>query len=104
MKRKLLIALLAFGTVAGFGSGIASMACWHHRAEARRAAFERHVADVCVEAAYRARPEQVVYEPAYEPAPEPRPDHRYRGDHRPSRRHRGHPDHHRGQHDYRYPY
>ncbi len=55
MKRKLLIALFAFGTVAGFGSGIASMACWHHRAEARRAAFEAHVADVCVEAAYRAR-------------------------------------------------
>jgi hypothetical protein len=55
MKRKLLIALFSFGTIAGFGSGIASMACWHHRAEARRAAFERHVADVCVDAAYRAR-------------------------------------------------
>ena len=55
MKRKLLIALFGFGTVAGFGSGIASMACWHHRAHERRAAFEQHVADVCVEAAYRAR-------------------------------------------------
>lgn len=55
MKRKLLIALFTFGTVAGFGSGIASMACWHSRAEARRAEFERHVADVCVEAALRAR-------------------------------------------------
>ena len=55
MKRKLLIALFAFGTVAGFGSGIASMACWHSRAHERRAACERHVADVCVEAAYRAR-------------------------------------------------
>ncbi|HJL15613.1 MAG TPA: hypothetical protein RMH99_08160 [Sandaracinaceae bacterium LLY-WYZ-13_1] len=55
MKRTLLIALFAFGTVAGFGSGFASLACWHHRADARRAAFERHVADVCVEAADRAR-------------------------------------------------
>lgn len=55
MKRKLLIALFAFGTVAGFGSGIASMAMCHHRAEGRRAAFERHVADVCVDAALRAR-------------------------------------------------
>ncbi len=55
MKRKLLIALLAFGTVGGFGSGIASMACFHHHAAERRAAFERHVADVCVEAAHRAQ-------------------------------------------------
>jgi hypothetical protein len=55
MKRKLLIALLAFGTIGGFSSGIASMACWHHRSHDRRAAFERHIADVCVEAAYRAR-------------------------------------------------
>jgi hypothetical protein len=54
MKRKLLIALFTFGTVAGFGTGIASLACGHHRAEARRAAFERHVADVCVDAALRA--------------------------------------------------
>ena len=54
MKRRLLIGLLAFGTVAGFGSGIASTACWHHRAEQRREAFEQHVADVCVDAAYRA--------------------------------------------------
>lgn len=55
MKRKLLIALLSFGTVAGFGSGIASMVCWHSHAHGRRAAFERHVADLCVEAALRAR-------------------------------------------------
>lgn len=56
MKRRLLIALLAFGTVFGFGSGFASMACRaHHGRDARRAAFERHVADVCVDAALRAR-------------------------------------------------
>lgn len=54
MKRKLLIALFTFGAVAGFGSGIGSLACWHHHASSRRAAFERHVADVCVEAALRA--------------------------------------------------
>jgi hypothetical protein len=56
MRRKLLIGLLAFGTVAGFGSGFFSMAhggCRNHHAQ-RRAAFERHVADVCVEAAQRA--------------------------------------------------
>lgn len=55
MKRKLLIALFAFGTVAGFGSGFASLANCHQRHHERRAAFEQHVADVCVEAAYRAR-------------------------------------------------
>jgi hypothetical protein len=55
MRRKLLIAVLAFGTVAGFGSGFFSLArggCRNHHE--RRAAFERHVADVCVEAANRA--------------------------------------------------
>lgn len=55
MKRKLLIALFAFGTIGGFGSGIASLAHCHHHAAERRAAFERHVADVCVRAAERAR-------------------------------------------------
>jgi hypothetical protein len=55
MKRKLLIALFSIGTVVGFGSGIFSMAHCHHHGRDRRAAFERHVADVCVEAAYRAR-------------------------------------------------
>ncbi|MGE0789203.1 MAG: hypothetical protein AB7S26_26250 [Sandaracinaceae bacterium] len=82
MKRRLLIALFALGTVAGFGSGISSMACWHHRAEQRRAAFEQHVADVCVEAAQRARP---AYGPAaYGPYDRPPPP--------PQRGHRGHAD------------
>lgn len=71
MKRKLLIALFAFGTVAGFGSGIASTACWHHRAHARRAAFERHVAEVCVDAARRAEA------PVDRPPPRHRHRHRY---------------------------
>ena len=43
MRRRLLIALLAFGTVGGFAAGF----CGLHRREA----FERHVARVCVEAA-----------------------------------------------------
>jgi hypothetical protein len=41
------IALLALGTVLGYGLGIHSM----HRSEYRRQAFERHVAEVCVGAA-----------------------------------------------------
>ncbi|MEP7124456.1 MAG: hypothetical protein ABJE95_26245 [Byssovorax sp.] len=48
MKRRLLIALLALGTVGGYGSAFAGMRCHAH---ARRAAMERHVAHVCVEAA-----------------------------------------------------
>lgn len=48
MRRRILIALLALGTVGGYGSAIAGMSC---RAHARRAAFERHVASVCAEAA-----------------------------------------------------
>lgn len=55
MKRKALIALLGIGTIFGFSTGFASMSHhWHHRAEQRRAAWEAHVADVCVEAAQRA--------------------------------------------------
>ena len=52
MKRRILIVLLTLGTIGGFGSGIASMRCHAH---ARRAAFERHVAKVCVDAARRAK-------------------------------------------------
>jgi hypothetical protein len=52
MKRRLLIVLLTLGTIGGFGSGIASVR-WH--GHARRAAFERHVAKVCVDAARRAK-------------------------------------------------
>ena len=52
MRRKILIVTLAVGTAVGFGSGFASMGRSSH---ARREAFERHVAEVCVDAA-RARP------------------------------------------------
>lgn len=60
MRRRLLIALLGFGAFAGFASGLASLHChrfhggygygpFHH------ADFERHVADVCTDAALRAQ-------------------------------------------------
>src|SRR5690349_1258307 len=51
MRRKALIVLLALGTVGGFGSGIASMRGWKACQNQRRAAFEEHVAKVCVDAA-----------------------------------------------------
>lgn len=47
MKHRLLLVVLAFGTVAGFASGFRSMHHHHHR----RAYFERHIARVCVDAA-----------------------------------------------------
>jgi hypothetical protein len=52
MRRRILIALLALGTVGGFASGFCSMGYHHHQ---RQAAWERHVADVCVEAANNRR-------------------------------------------------
>jgi len=48
MNQRLLIALLALGTIGGYTAGFASMAC---RGQYRREAFEQHVAKVCVEAA-----------------------------------------------------
>jgi hypothetical protein len=55
MKRKALIAFFALGTLGGFSSGIFHMAhACHHRHD-RRAAFERHVAQVCVDAAAGSR-------------------------------------------------
>jgi hypothetical protein len=51
MKRTILIVLLTLGTIGGFASGAASMRWRHHH---RRAAFEQHVARVCVDAARAA--------------------------------------------------
>lgn len=48
MKRKIVMGLLAFGTIGGFASGIASMSC---RAQHRREAFENRVAETCIRAA-----------------------------------------------------
>jgi hypothetical protein len=52
MRRRLLIALFAIGTVAGFGSGFAHL-FWCARG--RRAAFEQRVASVCAKAALDAK-------------------------------------------------
>ncbi len=46
--RRLLIALFALGTLGGYGSAIAGASC---HAAARRAAYERHVAHLCADAA-----------------------------------------------------
>jgi hypothetical protein len=54
-------ALLVVGAVAGFGSGFHSLARHH---EHRREDFERHVAQICVDAAQAAqtsRPPQATH-------------------------------------------
>jgi len=48
MRRRIAIVLLALGAVAGYAAGFAHLS--HCRAD-RRAAWEHHVAKVCVEAA-----------------------------------------------------
>jgi hypothetical protein len=52
MRKRLKIVLLSLGVVAGYGAGFAHLAAWHHYH--RRAAIERHIADVCADAALRA--------------------------------------------------
>ena len=52
MKRKLLIAALALGTVGGFASGFASLAC---RAHHKRARWEDKVTHICAEALREAQ-------------------------------------------------
>ncbi len=52
MRRPFLMILLAIGTVAGFGSGFASMHGRCHGGGGSR--FEQHVADICTQAARRA--------------------------------------------------
>jgi hypothetical protein len=52
IPRPLLIALLAIGTVGGYAAGFASL---HHRAAWRRHHFERHVSELCADAALRSR-------------------------------------------------
>jgi hypothetical protein len=48
MKRRIAMVLLAMGAVGGYASGFAHM---HRCGHDRQAAFERHVADVCIGAA-----------------------------------------------------
>jgi hypothetical protein len=50
MKRKIVIGLLAAGTVLGYAAGFASL---RRHGCARRAAMEKHVAETCVDAAER---------------------------------------------------
>ncbi|HWL86215.1 MAG TPA: hypothetical protein VNO21_10455 [Polyangiaceae bacterium] len=51
-RQRFLIALLALGAVGGYGLGFMSLHC---HGEARRAAFEHHVAQICTEAAREAK-------------------------------------------------
>ena len=51
MNRRIVMAVLALGAIGGYAMGFASMHRHHHD---RKAAFERHVASVCVDAARRA--------------------------------------------------
>ncbi len=53
IKRRIVIAVLALGTVGGYAMGFRQAAC-HHRD--RQASFEQHVAKVCVDAARNAAP------------------------------------------------
>jgi hypothetical protein len=55
MKRYALIALLSLGVIGGFTAGFAHLRCGGHHGWSRRAHFERHVADLCTEAALRAQ-------------------------------------------------
>jgi hypothetical protein len=48
MARRILMGVLALGALGGFWSG------FHHRHHDQREAFERHVADLCSDAALRA--------------------------------------------------
>lgn len=58
IRYRVLKVLLLLGALFGFAAGFASMAFRFHRHhEMRRGYFERHVADVCLEAAGRRRAE-----------------------------------------------
>jgi hypothetical protein len=51
LRRRVLAAILAIGTIAGFACGFGSL---HRRERQRMYDFERHVATVCTDAAQRA--------------------------------------------------
>ena len=74
IKRGALIALFSFGAIAGFGHGIASVACHAGSChQQRRAAFEDHVAEVCTRAADRAQAEHDAdRDRDYDRRPDPR--------------------------------
>ena len=62
MKRKLLIGLLAFGTVAGFVGGCARMHKMAHyrHGDFRHGRFQDRVAETCAEAAHRVYAEKAA--------------------------------------------
>jgi hypothetical protein len=55
MRRKILIVLLSLGTIGGYAAGFAGLGCPQRR-EARREAFEHHIARVCLDAARDPHP------------------------------------------------
>jgi hypothetical protein len=61
MRRRILIAVLALGTVLGFGAGFASLrfrsACGHH-GRYGSAAFQERVSEICADAALRVHRER----------------------------------------------
>lgn len=54
-KRKIIMGLLALGTVGGFAAGFKSMSC---HAKNRRQHWEERAAEVCVKAAKKAEAEE----------------------------------------------
>ena len=66
MRRKLLIAVLALGTVGGYAAGFASMRSCHNH---RRDAFEQRVAKVCVDAARQSDAAAAAARDAQRPQP-----------------------------------
>ena len=61
MRRRILIAVLALGTVLGFGAGFAHLrwrgGCGHH-GRYGSAAFEERVSEICADAALRVQRER----------------------------------------------
>ena len=55
MRRPILIVLLSLSTVGGFASGFWHLRHGHTWRAERRATFERHVVDLCTEAALKAQ-------------------------------------------------
>lgn len=68
IKRKIIMGLLALGTIGGFASGFASMRC---HGKYRREAFQDRVAETCVRAAKRVEQEDARERAALLPAERP---------------------------------
>lgn len=58
MRHTILVVLLTSGLVGGLAVGLCSLHHRVHEGHPRRAAFERHIADLCVQAAARAQQEE----------------------------------------------